>query len=89
MAHNTFLRAAAGAALAVALSSVCAPAAQAAPVSARQGSDILAGPLALDNLLSLRFLTPTVRDAKRQVSGLVSGMSPTPANASGLGRLLK
>ncbi|MEV0415153.1 hypothetical protein AB0I68_31250 [Streptomyces sp. NPDC050448] len=60
-----------------------------APAAARQGTDTLAGPLALDNLLSLNFLAPTVRDAKRQVSGLVSGLSPAPANASGLGRLLK
>ncbi|WP_328923662.1 hypothetical protein OG429_02825 [Streptomyces sp. NBC_00190] len=63
--------------------------AQAAPATARQGADSLAGPLALDNLLSLKFLAPTVRDAKRQVGGLVSGLSPAPASASGLGRLLK
>ncbi|MFF1560880.1 hypothetical protein [Streptomyces sp. NPDC058279] len=50
-----------------------------------------AGPLNLNNLLSLRFLTPTVRDAKQQVTGLNSGLSPAPANANatGLGSLLK
>lgn len=90
MAHNILARAATGAALAVVLASVSAPVAQAAPAPASPGTGALAGPLALDNLLSLNFLAPTVRDAKRQVSGLVSGLSPAPANASGgLGRLLK
>ncbi|MGZ9934843.1 hypothetical protein ACXNSR_33755 [Streptomyces sp. NC-S4] len=66
-----------------------APTAQAAPAAAPQGIDSLAGPLRLDNLLTLGFLAPTVRDAKRQVTGLVSGLSPAPINASGLSGLLK
>ncbi|MFK0252465.1 hypothetical protein [Streptomyces sp. NPDC090445] len=85
MTSSTLTRAAGGAALAVVLALVSAPTTQAAPAAARQG----AGPLALDNLLSLNFLAPTVRDAKRQVGGLVSGLSPAPAHASGLGGLLK
>ncbi|MFF3861433.1 hypothetical protein [Streptomyces sp. NPDC002209] len=89
MDHTTIIRVTAGAALAVVLASVSVPAAQAAPTAARKGVDTSAGPLALDNLLSLKFLAPTVRDAKHQVSGLVSGLSPAPANASGLGFLLK
>ncbi|MCB5169935.1 hypothetical protein LG634_34680 [Streptomyces bambusae] len=92
MMHNTLARAAAGAALTVALCLVSAPAAQAAPGAARHGANLLTGPLSLDNLLSLRFLTPTVLDAKRQVTGLVSGMDPAQAahpGASGLGGLIK
>ncbi|MGR4884279.1 hypothetical protein ACIPUC_33385 [Streptomyces sp. LARHCF249] len=49
----------------------------------------MAGPITLDNLLSLRFLSPTIRDAKRQIAGLASGVSPASANATGLGSLLK
>ncbi|MBW5485133.1 hypothetical protein [Streptomyces bambusae] len=88
MAHHTLARAAAGATLVLAVALVSAPTAHAA---ARPGgaAGALAGPLSLDNLLSLGFLAPTVRDAKRQVSGLASGLSPAPANAAGLGSLLK
>ncbi|MFD9336639.1 hypothetical protein ACFWBF_19895 [Streptomyces sp. NPDC060028] len=77
------------AALAIAVGLVSTPTAQAAPSIDRSSTSALAGPLTLDNLLSLRFLTPTVRDAKRQITGLASGLSPTPANAAGLGQLLK
>ncbi|MFG2874594.1 hypothetical protein ACGFYU_06220 [Streptomyces sp. NPDC048337] len=89
MTNHTAARIIAGAALTVLIGVVSVPAAQAAE---RPGGGIggaLAGPLSLDNLLSLRFLTPTVRDAKRQVTGLASGLSPAPAHAVGLGRLLK
>ncbi|MGR4879258.1 hypothetical protein ACIPUC_07485 [Streptomyces sp. LARHCF249] len=85
MAHLTFARIASGAALAIAVGLASAPAAQAAPPTGRPS----ASPLSVDNLLSLRFLTPTVRDAKRQITGLASGLSPAPANAVGLGQLLK
>ncbi|MGW7455818.1 hypothetical protein [Streptomyces sp. NPDC054787] len=85
MAHLTLARVVSGAALALAVGLASAPAAQAAPAPGRPS----AGPLSLDNLLSLRFLTPTVRDAKRQLTGVVSGLSPAPANATGLGTLLK
>ncbi|MGW7462663.1 hypothetical protein [Streptomyces sp. NPDC054797] len=74
-----------GAALALAVGLASAPAAQAAAAPGRPS----ASPLGLDNLLSLRFLTPTVRDAKRQLTGVVSGLSPAPAHATGLGSLLK
>ncbi|MCB5180900.1 hypothetical protein [Streptomyces antimicrobicus] len=87
MTHCTVRRATAGAALAVVLALVCAPASQAAP--AHHGTGTTAGPLSLDNILSLRFLTPTVRDAKRQVGGLVFGMSPAPRDATALGGLLR
>lgn len=80
MAHLTLARIVSGAALALAVGLASAPAAQAAPAP---------GPLSLDNLLSLRFLTPTVRDAKTQITDLASGLSPAPANAVGLGSLLK
>ncbi|MFD9411963.1 hypothetical protein ACFWBN_33815 [Streptomyces sp. NPDC059989] len=85
MAHLTLARIASGAALALAVGLASAPAAQAAPAPERPS----ASPLSLDNLLSLRFLTPTVNDAKRQITGLASGLSPAPANATGLGSLLK
>ncbi|MEU6755824.1 hypothetical protein [Streptomyces sp. NPDC046685] len=85
MAHLTVSRIMSGAALALVVGLASAPAAQAAPTPGRPS----ASPLSLDNLLSLRFLTPTVRDAKRQLGGLVSGMSPAPARATGLGSLLK
>ncbi|MFF5446331.1 hypothetical protein [Streptomyces sp. NPDC012888] len=88
MAHHNLSRVAAGAALAVVLGLVSAQAAQAAERPADPlGS--LVGPLSLDNLLSLGFLKPTVRDAKRQVSGLTSGLSPAPSNSTALGGLLK
>lgn len=89
MAHLTSARIVSGAALAVAVGLACVPTAHAAPTAARPASSPQAGPLSLDNLLSLRFLTPTVRDVKRQISGLASGLSQAPADASGLGRLLK
>lgn len=84
MAHLNLARALSGAALALAIGLAAAPAAQAAP--ARPAP---AGPLSLDNLLSLRFLTPTVKDAKHQVSGLLTGLSPAPASSTALGGLLK
>ncbi|MFF3618494.1 hypothetical protein [Streptomyces sp. NPDC002467] len=89
MAHHAAARIAAGAPLTVILGLISAPAAQAAPAAAPQGINSSAGPLSLDNLLSLGFLAPTVRDAKRQATGLVSGLSPTPTDASGLSGLLK
>ncbi|MCJ1678594.1 hypothetical protein MTF65_14795 [Streptomyces sp. APSN-46.1] len=89
MAHLTVARVVSGAALAITVGLVSAPTAQAAPAAERPSVGALAGPLSLDNLLSLRFLTPTVRDAKRQITGLASGLSPAPANAVGLGHLLK
>ncbi|MFJ3721523.1 hypothetical protein ACIPYQ_03015 [Streptomyces sp. NPDC090045] len=89
MAHLTVARIVSGAALAIAVGLASAPCAQAAPTPNRPGDSALAGPLSIDNLLSLRFLTPTVRDAKRQITGLASGLSPAPANATGLGSLLK
>ncbi|WP_329201771.1 MULTISPECIES: hypothetical protein [unclassified Streptomyces] len=68
----------------------CASTAQAAaPTAARPTPSTQAGPLSLDYLLSLRFLTPTVRDAKRQLTGAVTGLSPAPAYVAGLGSLLK
>lgn len=89
MTHPTAARVVSGAALAIVLGLVSAPAAQAATSAERPSAGAQAGPLSLDNLLSLRFLTPTVRDAKRQITGLVSGLSPAPANVAGLGQLLK
>ncbi|MCX5378595.1 hypothetical protein [Streptomyces sp. NBC_00091] len=89
MAHLTLTRVLSGAALALAVGLASAPAAQAAPTAVRPSDSVLAGPLSVDNLLSLRFLTPTVRDAKHQVTGIASGLSPAPANAVGLGSLLK
>ncbi|MFD0356212.1 hypothetical protein ACFVHW_21105 [Streptomyces sp. NPDC127110] len=90
MAHLTLARAVSGAALALAIGLAAAPAAQAAPAATRPAPAArAAGPLSLDNLLSLRFLTPTVQDAKRQVSGLLTGLSPAPANSTALGGLLK
>ncbi|MEU9086271.1 hypothetical protein [Streptomyces sp. NPDC048357] len=87
MTHHTAARAAATAALTIAVALACAPAAQAAPRPG--GTGALAGPLSLDNLLSLRFLAPTVQDAKQQVLGLTSGLSPAKTSEAGLGRLLK
>ncbi|MEU9720551.1 hypothetical protein [Streptomyces sp. NPDC047976] len=87
MAHLNLARAVSGAALALAIGLAAAPTAQAAP--APSAGTRAAGPLSLDNLLSLRFLTPTVKDAKRQVSGLLTGLSPAPANSTALGGLLK
>lgn len=89
MAHLTVARIVSGAALAISVALASAPCAQAAPTAERPAPTVQAGPLHLDNLLSLRFLTPTVRDAKRQITGLASGLSPAPANAVGLGSLLK
>ncbi|MFF5808539.1 hypothetical protein [Streptomyces sp. NPDC012746] len=98
MAHHILARAVAGAALTAAVALASAPAAQAAPAAhAAQaavrpggGTAVLGGPISLDDILSLRFVTPTVQDAKRQLSGLVGGLSqaPAPATAVGLGRLL-
>ncbi|MFJ6757061.1 hypothetical protein ACIQNK_18805 [Streptomyces sp. NPDC091273] len=89
MAHLTLARIVSGVALALAVGLVSAPVAQAAPVTVRPAASTGAGALSLDNLLSLRFLTPTVQDAKRQVTGLVSGLSPAPTSATALGGLLK
>ncbi|MCX5151637.1 hypothetical protein OHB36_33610 [Streptomyces sp. NBC_00320] len=89
MAHLTAARIVSGAALAVVVGLASAPSAQAAPTVNRPSDSALAAPLSVDNLLSLRFLTPTAQDAKRQIAGLVSGLSPAPANATGLGSLLK
>lgn len=89
MVHLTLARALSGAALAIAVGLVSATAAHAAPAADRASAGTLAGPLSLDNLLSLRFLTPTVKDAKRQIAGLATGLSPAPANATALGNLLK
>uniref|UniRef100_A0AAU2JSL4 Secreted protein n=1 Tax=Streptomyces sp. NBC_00049 TaxID=2903617 RepID=A0AAU2JSL4_9ACTN len=88
MAHHTAARIAAGAALTVLIGLVSMPTAQAAERPSG-GTGPLAGPLGLDNLLSLGFLAPTVRDAKQQVTGLVSGLSPAKADSAGLGSLLK
>ncbi|MER5530286.1 hypothetical protein ABT075_37855 [Streptomyces sp. NPDC002677] len=57
--------------------------------AARPAPSTQTGPLSLDNLISLRSVTPTVRDVKRQVTGIVTGLSPAPAHAAGLGSLLK
>ncbi|SNX88176.1 hypothetical protein SAMN06272735_8613 [Streptomyces sp. TLI_55] len=85
MAH-TAVRVAAGTALAIALVLLCTPAAQAA---GRAGlGSATAGPLSLDNLLSLDFVAPTVQDARRQVVGLTSGLAPAGAGHVGLGRLI-
>ncbi|WP_405980882.1 hypothetical protein [Streptomyces sp. NBC_00158] len=90
MAHLNLARALSGAALALAIGLAAAPVAQAAPAAtARPAPGTQAGPLGLDNLLSLRFLTPTVQDAKRQASGLLTGLSPAPASSTALGGLLK
>ncbi|AZM88972.1 MULTISPECIES: hypothetical protein [Streptomyces] len=90
MAHLNLARALSGAALALAIGLAAAPAAQAAPSAARPApAGRAAGPLSLDNLLSLRFLTPTVKDAKHQVSGLLTGLSPAPASSTALGGLLR
>ncbi|MEV8536269.1 hypothetical protein [Streptomyces sp. NPDC051211] len=88
MAHHTAARIATGAALTVIVGLVSMPTVQAAEHPSG-GTGAVAGPLSLDNLLSLRFLAPTVRDAKRQISGLASGLSPAPARSVGLGSLLK
>ncbi|MFB7180440.1 hypothetical protein ACFCYI_22395 [Streptomyces sp. NPDC056257] len=88
MTHHTAARAAATAALTIAVALACAPAAQAAERPGG-GTGALAGPLSLDNLLSLRFLAPTVQDAKQQILGLASGLSPAKTDEAGLGRLLK
>ncbi|MCX5377796.1 hypothetical protein [Streptomyces sp. NBC_00091] len=89
MAHPTIARVVSGLALAITVGLVSAPTAQAVPAADRPSVGAPAGPLSLDNLLSLRFLTPTVRDAKHQITGLASGLSPAPANAVGLGQQLK
>ncbi|RSS99932.1 hypothetical protein EF910_33530 [Streptomyces sp. WAC07149] len=90
MAHLNLARAVSGAALALAIALTAAPAAQAAPSAPLPAPGTrAAGPLSLDNLLSLRFLTPTVQDAKRQVSGLLTGLSPAPTSSTALGGLLK
>ncbi|MGE7390470.1 hypothetical protein ACQKM2_33825 [Streptomyces sp. NPDC004126] len=91
MAHLNLARAVSGAALALTIGLAAAPAAQAAPSAAARPAPAgqAAGPLSLDNLLSLRFLTPTVQDAKRQVVGLVTGLSPAPTSSTALGGLLK
>lgn len=88
MVHLIIARIVSGAVLASVVGLTSASVAQAAPAVARSGDSALAGPLNVDNLLSLGFLTPTVRDAKHQVTGLVSGLSPAPARATGLGSLL-
>ncbi|MEU7605435.1 hypothetical protein [Streptomyces sp. NPDC041003] len=67
-----------GAALAAAVGLACTPIAQAAPTAAHPASSTQNGPLSLDNPLSLRFLTPTVRDAGRQATGIVTGLSRRP-----------
>lgn len=93
MAHLNLARALSGAALALAIGLAAAPTAQAASTAARPAPGTQAagplGPLGLDNLLSLGFLTPTVQDAKRQVVGLVAGLSPAPTSSTALGGLLK
>ncbi|MFJ3726622.1 hypothetical protein ACIPYQ_29235 [Streptomyces sp. NPDC090045] len=88
MAHHIAARIATGAALAVLIGLVSMPTAQAAERPSG-GTGSVAGPLGVDNLLSLGFLAPTVRDAKRQISGLASGLSPAPASGVGLASLLK
>lgn len=89
MAHFTIARIVSGAVLAGAVGLASASAVHASPAVARSSSTAVAGPLSVDNLLSLRFLAPTVRDAKRQVTGLVAGLSPAPLSATALGSLLK
>ncbi|MFJ3722009.1 hypothetical protein ACIPYQ_05480 [Streptomyces sp. NPDC090045] len=89
MAHLTLARIVSGVALTLAIGLLSAPVAQAAPATVRPVPTTGAGALSLDNLLSLRFLTPTVQDAKRQVTGLVRGLSPAPTTATALGGLLK